>query len=859
MGGAIMLFGEFVVGVLGQMLGELLGEVLEQPIERLRDDRALRRQLKAAVARAEQRFAQEYRSQDPELVLALTRDTRFADLPSVQAALRGVLTQPFHDPSQPVAVLHASFADVLPERVDRARVDAAVSTFLRILGQEVLYIPQLQQLYSLAFQKLSAESSRSIAAHTAALVGGIDGLRSELRQLPPPPPALALPAAPPQRPRPWHNLPQRSYSRFVGRQPELQQLARLLLPHPRSRHFVVTIDGVGGVGKSALALELAYGYRESYAALPETERFEAIIWISAKRTLLTADGIQQRRQTFTALDDLYRALATTLEQPALLQAPADDRRAIAERALANQRTLLILDNLETVDDEELLTFLRELPDPTKALVTTRHRIDIAYALRLTGMPYDDALRLMAVESQVRDVQLDAAAGDELFRRTGGIPLAIVWSIALIALGHGVEGVLRRLGSGQSDIARFCFGESVERIRGRDAERLLLALALFESGVSRPLLGDVAGLDQDVVGRDDGLAQLVQLSLVNQKGERFSLLPLTQAFALDALARQPALEQTLRARWVAHLEALAQPYADLHWRRPDRGRLRREGRHLAGLAAYAQRSEQLDVLLNILPALLSYYDLEGEWGTMLTVAALGLEQARLTGNARRMIETLIHGYAWPWSHQGRHAEAAQAVAEALDLAEELGDAALHCEVLVSCAQVERRRRQFAAGEERCQQALGLLPQLDTLAQEYVRANLEYERGKLARDQREWQRAQRHLLAAQDVFRQEDAEPRFNREFAWIVQCNLALIEHQLGELETAAQRYEQALAFFEELDDRAYLPTIQVRLAALEADRGNPQRAMALARVALAGGRRLGSLEEIAAAQQMLAQLERQPG
>jgi len=180
MGGAIMLFGEFVVGVLGQMLGELLGEVLEQPIERLRDDRALRRQLKAAVARAEQRFAQEYRSQDPELVLALTRDTRFADLPSVQAALRGVLTQPFHDPSQPVAVLHASFADVLPERVDRARVDAAVSTFLRILGQEVLYIPQLQQLYSLAFQKLSAESSRSIAAHTAALVGGIDGLRSEL-------------------------------------------------------------------------------------------------------------------------------------------------------------------------------------------------------------------------------------------------------------------------------------------------------------------------------------------------------------------------------------------------------------------------------------------------------------------------------------------------------------------------------------------------------------------------------------------------------------------------------------------------------------------------------------------------------
>lgn len=43
-------------------------------------------------------------------------------------------------------------------------------------------------------------------------------------------------------------------------------------------------------------------------------------------------------------------------------------------------------------------------------------------------------------------------------------------------------VLRRLGSGQSDIARFCFSESVARIRHRDAYRLLLALALFEQRV-----------------------------------------------------------------------------------------------------------------------------------------------------------------------------------------------------------------------------------------------------------------------------------------------------------------------------------------------------------------------------------------
>src|SRR5262249_1058009 len=157
------------------------------------------------------------------------------------------------------------------------------------------------------------ESGRQIAASTAALAQGVRELREDLRRLPaePPPAALPPPARmPAERQRPWHNLPQRSYTRFVGRKEELEKLTRLLLPSPRSRHFLVTLDGIGGVGKSALAIELAYRYRDGYAQLPEDERFDTIVWTSAKRTLLTASGIQQRQQTFSTLADLYREIAT---------------------------------------------------------------------------------------------------------------------------------------------------------------------------------------------------------------------------------------------------------------------------------------------------------------------------------------------------------------------------------------------------------------------------------------------------------------------------------------------------------------------------------------------------------------------
>src|SRR6266508_4310873 len=88
-----------------------------------------------------------------------------------------------------------------------------------------------------------------------------------------------------QKALPRHNLPPRDYESFVGRQKELSEVRRLL--GPRSRAFVVTIDGIGGIGKSALVLESAYGFVDQYATLPEDERFEAIIWVSAKRTYLT--------------------------------------------------------------------------------------------------------------------------------------------------------------------------------------------------------------------------------------------------------------------------------------------------------------------------------------------------------------------------------------------------------------------------------------------------------------------------------------------------------------------------------------------------------------------------------------------
>src|SRR5688500_3284624 len=78
------------------------------------------------------------------------------------------------------------------------------------------------------------------------------------------------------------NLPRRPY--FVGRQEEIKTILQSL--QPNSRTFIVGIEGIGGVGKSTLATEVSH-------LCIENDLFEAVIWVSAKASTLTLQGIEQ--------------------------------------------------------------------------------------------------------------------------------------------------------------------------------------------------------------------------------------------------------------------------------------------------------------------------------------------------------------------------------------------------------------------------------------------------------------------------------------------------------------------------------------------------------------------------------------
>src|SRR5262249_25218324 len=110
--------------------------------------------------------------------------------------------------------------------------------------------PETRQLY----EAIRAEARRKAAAPVPSLPRSAVAVQGEARPL----------AASPQtglakREAPSHNLPH-SLSSFIGREPQIAELKSLLAGSAR----LVTLTGVGGGGKTRLALEVAGTLQAAY-------------------------------------------------------------------------------------------------------------------------------------------------------------------------------------------------------------------------------------------------------------------------------------------------------------------------------------------------------------------------------------------------------------------------------------------------------------------------------------------------------------------------------------------------------------------------------------------------------------------
>ncbi|WP_295456870.1 metallophosphoesterase [uncultured Thiodictyon sp.] len=208
---------------------------------------------------------------------------------------------------------------------------------------------------------------------------------------------------------------------FFGRRVELERIGHYLSPEHRG--WGVLLDGAGGVGKTALALEAAHR--------APAERFPLKLWVTAKGRELLPDGEQQlHHHRVDGFDSMLAELGRTLTRDNIPRADPKERSGLLRRALCDQRALVVLDNLETFNREEqrlVYELLDWLPDTCRAIVTSRRAgSSAARTIRLDRLEREAADELLAeLGKRWRPIQdLSLNERDRLYLETGGNPLLI---------------------------------------------------------------------------------------------------------------------------------------------------------------------------------------------------------------------------------------------------------------------------------------------------------------------------------------------------------------------------------------------------------------------------------------------------
>jgi len=491
--------------------------------------------------------------------------------------------------------------------------------------------------------------------------------------------AAAAAGAPP------HNLPKELTS-FVGRERELSE-CRALFGETR----LFTLAGVGGCGKTRLALKLAESLLEEH---PDGTWFVELAPLSDPERVPLA----------------VAAALGVREEPGK---PILDSLA---RHLTDKRTLVVLDNCEHVLaacatlSERLLTSAAHL----KLLVTSREGLGVKgerpYSVLSLSVPgpdlerdpraveASDAARLFVdrarfVAPDFRLTEKTAPAVAEICRRLDGIPLAIELAAARVRV-LSVDQVRAKLDdrfrllTGGSKTAlprhqtlRATIQWSYDHLAPEE-QRLVRLLAVFAGGWALDAATAVAGDGADEFEVLDLLTHLVDKSLVVVEREaggeaRYRMLETVRQYAQERLNEAGEAGEA-RTRHLDFFLASAVE-ADSEIMGPEQtkwvARLERDHENVLSAHTWCDRAEGgAEKGLQLVAATRAFWHSRGlnELGLRVMREALGRKGAESPTRVRAVV---LSGAGWFASRLSVYAEAHSLLEESLSISRALGDMAV----------------------------------------------------------------------------------------------------------------------------------------------------------------------------------------
>lgn len=327
-----------------------------------------------------------------------------------------------------------------------------------------------------------------------------------------------------------------TYGALVGVYAYIEQLLGYLqAPQPP---WVLAIEGIGGIGKTALADQVV-------RMLIEQQTFDEIVWVSARQNRLNLGGaLTPATQPALTAAGLVEALVHQLLPGAsqTTDPKAADLLPRLRTLLKQAPHLLVIDNLETlVDLESLLPTLHALANPSKFLLTSRQALyntPNIYHFKVPELTEADALQLIRQEAAYSNLSALAAVTDEVLRpiyaTVGGNPLAlrlVVGQTHIYTLASILDHLQKAQGQTAENLYTYIYRRAWEGLDATSQDVLLVMPLVNPSGDTLEVIADVGEWSPALVRT--ALQGLVTLNLVDARGDhserRYSIHGLTRTF------------------------------------------------------------------------------------------------------------------------------------------------------------------------------------------------------------------------------------------------------------------------------------------------------------------------------------------
>ena len=347
---------------------------------------------------------------------------------------------------------------------------------------------------------------------------------------------------------PQHNLPAPEFDEtgFFGRRAELDRIKKAI----KGAYPVVSILGDGGIGKTSIALKAAYELLDD----PKNP-FEALVWVTAKATILTVNEIQR---ISGAIENSLGLFASAAEQLGGSEAKgAADPVAEVLSYLEHFKVLLILDNMETVLDQRLRDFLLDLPMGSKVIITSRIGLGIENPVSLAPLSGDDSTRLLLKLARVRNVKalqsLRPPVLNSMVQAMKGHPAYIRWFVAGVQAGKRPEELLH-----ENDLLlEFCMSNVYGHLN-RNARSVLRSMQVLPGRRSQ---AELAFLNNYSAGDiQSSLLELITTNFIQMQGTSTGQTTETTYqltdFGKQYLDKQHSVEPIERATYEGRSQSLS---------------------------------------------------------------------------------------------------------------------------------------------------------------------------------------------------------------------------------------------------------------------------------------------------------------